>query len=464
MRLPSFRRAAQLEDERSAPTLSFDDYLQILNQFSYNGVTYSYGSSPQEEIQNGFSNLARNAYKANGVVFACMLVRQLLFSEARPMFRQLRNGRPGDLFSLPELDVLRNPWQGATYGDLLTRAIQYADLGGNAYFVREGGNVVPLRPDWMTIVSGSPDKDVSLWDPSVEVIGYRYQPGGPGSGYDPIPYLPEEIAHFAPIPDPEARFLGMSWLTPIVREIMADKAMTDHKLAFMENAATPNMVVKLDVQDLDKFTKWMQQFKEDHEGARNAYRTVFLGAGADVTVVGADLKQIDFKVTQGAGETRIAAAAGVPPVIVGLSEGLQAATYSNYGQARRRFADGTIRPLWRNFCGSMANIITIPPGAELWYDDRDVAFIKEDQKDQADIQFVKAQSIRQLVDGGYEPDSAVEAVEANDMSRLKHTGNLSVQLLPPGTQKPAPQDPSPGRLSPPETTKAVWWTVRPRRA
>jgi predicted acetyltransferase len=60
----------------------------------------------------------------------------------------------------------------------------------------------------------------------------------------------------------------MSWLTPIVREIMADKAMTDHKLAFMENAATPNMVVKLDVQDLDKFTKWMQQFKEDHEGAR----------------------------------------------------------------------------------------------------------------------------------------------------------------------------------------------------
>jgi hypothetical protein len=87
------------EEERSAPALSFDDYLQILNQFSYNGVTYSYGSSPQEEIQNGFSNLARNAYKANGVVFACMLVRQLLFSEARPMFRQLRNGRPGDLFS-----------------------------------------------------------------------------------------------------------------------------------------------------------------------------------------------------------------------------------------------------------------------------------------------------------------------------------------------------------------------------
>jgi hypothetical protein len=59
------------------------------------------------------------------------------------------------------------------------------------------------------------------------------------------------------------------------------------------------------------------------------------------------MKQIDFKVTQGHGETRIAAAAGVPPIIVGLSEGLEAATYSNYGQARRRFADVTMRPLWR---------------------------------------------------------------------------------------------------------------------
>ena len=31
----------------------------------------------------------------------------------------------------------------------------------------------------------------------------------------------------------------------------------------------------------------------------------------------ANLKELDFKSTQGAGETRIAAAAGVPPVIVG---------------------------------------------------------------------------------------------------------------------------------------------------
>jgi hypothetical protein len=58
--------------------------------------------------------------------------------------------------------------------------------------------------------------------------------------------------------------------------------------------------------------------------------------GADVKTVGADLQQVDFKQVQGAGETRICAAARIPPIIVGVSEGLDSATYSNYGQARGR--------------------------------------------------------------------------------------------------------------------------------
>jgi hypothetical protein len=34
----------------------------------------------------------RRCYKQNGVVFDCMLVRMLLFSEARFMFREIRDG------------------------------------------------------------------------------------------------------------------------------------------------------------------------------------------------------------------------------------------------------------------------------------------------------------------------------------------------------------------------------------
>src|SRR5439155_2794947 len=138
-------------------------------------------------------------------------------------------------------------------------------------------------------------------------------------------------------------FRGMSWLTPIVREVMGDSAATTHKLKFFEQGGTPNMVVSLDASiTKEAFDAWRKTFEGRHEGLLNAYRTLYLGGGASVQVVGKDLQQLDFKVTKGAGETRIAVAARVPPIIVGLSEGLASATYSNYGMARRHFADATL--------------------------------------------------------------------------------------------------------------------------
>jgi hypothetical protein len=149
---------------------------------------------------------------------------------------------------------------------------------------------------------------------------------------------------------------------------------------------------------------------------------------------------------QGAGETRIAAAGGVPPIIVGLSEGLSAATYSNYGQARRRFADGTMRPLWRNAAASLATLITVPTNSELWYDDRDIPFLAEDVKDAAEIQQMNAAAIRQLIDSGFEPDTVISAVTAGDLNRLRHSGLYSVQLQPPGPQQAPASEPE----TPPE--------------
>jgi hypothetical protein len=168
----------------------------------------------------------------------------------------------------------------------------------------------------------------------------------------------------------------------------------------------------------------------DNAGVSNAYKTLFLAGGADVRVVGADLKQMDFKVTQGAGETRICAAGGVPPIIVGLSEGLQSATYSNYGMARRKFGDHWARPQWRSFCAAIGHLVNTPPDARLWYDDRDIAFLREDEKDLAEIQSLRVQMIVSLVTNGWDQDAAVQAVMNDDLMSLvgNHTGLYSVQL------------------------------------
>lgn len=767
-------------EERDSQAFSLDAWASALMSMSYNGHTYTLAGSSQEEPSNQFSSMASTAYKSNGVVFACMLVRMLLFSEARFQFRRVRSGRPGQLFGSDALRVLENPWPGGTTGDLLTKIIQHADLAGNAFVARNGDRLEMLRPDWVDIAIGSNSSaDVGAWDVGSEVLGFLYHPGGKQSQREPVPFMADEVAHFAPIPDPMAQFRGMSWLTPIVREIMADKAMTEHKLSFMENGATPNLIVKFDLDSVEKMKPWVEAFQSNHQGSGNAYKTLFLNAATDATVVGKDLQQLEFKVTQGAGEplaldtpvptpdgwttmgeiqpgdfvfgregtparvaavspvhegrdcyrvtfsdrtsivadadhvwqvidrngagsprpeqtkttielvagindwaargkggnrygipagkpvgladrdllvdpyvlgawlgdgqtsgaaicgaqpdldfiageiesrgytvtrwktapekvavigipggllaaldalgvlgnkhipaeylraslsqrldllrglmdtdgsvgsigkescefsskwehlarqvaelsrslgyrstvsrktdarsrtgetwrvtfradpdivpfllerkaercvtpvwvknraivsieqvesvpvrciavetpdhlfragegwtlthnTRIAAAAGVPPVIVGLSEGLQAATYSNYGQARRRLTDGTMSPLWRNVAASLSRLVDVPAGAELWYDARDIPFLKEDQKDAAEIQTLEASTIKTLVDGGFTPESVVAAVVAGDFQQLQHTGLYSVQLQPPMPDGPAEVNP-----------------------
>lgn len=436
-----------LEPVRSQPSLSLEAYMGLLQSFGFQGHTYTIPGAQQESPNGMYASVAELAYKTNGVVFACMLVRMMLFQEARFQFRRKRSGRTGELWGNANLKILETPWQGGTTGDMLGKAIQYADIGGNAFIVRRGNELSMLRPDWVDIVVGSNSgANVGVWDPDARAVAYVYWPGGKQSQKPPVTFDASEVAHFAPIPDPLAQFRGMSWLTPIFREIMADKAATDHKLSFFEKGATVNSVVKIDTPDLAKFTEWAELFREKHEGAGNAYKTLFLAAGMDYTPVGADMQQIDFKQVQGAGETRIAAAAGVPPVIVGLSEGLQAATYSNYGQARRRFADGTMSPLWRNMCGSLSRIIDVPSDSELAVDMRDIPFLKEDQKDAAEIQGKEASTIRQLVDAGFDPDTVVDAIVAGDLARLKgnHSGLYSVQLQPPGLPEPAPEPASNG--------------------
>jgi len=749
--------------------------------FSFNGLSYPIlgGSLSQrpEEVMRDFSGYVEGVYRRNGIVFACMEVRRRLFSEARLQFQRVRNGQPGDLYGTQSLAALEVPWPGGSTRDLLSRMIQDVDLGGNFFAVRHPGGVWRLRPDWVTVVSGSPRPDADANAHDTQVIGYVYQPGGPGGGSDPVAFRPETVAHWMPTPDPAHRFLGMSWLTPIIREILADGAATQHKLKFFEQGApqpldakiltpdgwrtmgaiavgdevigrdgrphpvdaiypqgerdiyrvvfsdgaqaestddhiwhvasyydrkrsthrtmtlreimddgiaydsgplkwsvpfvrpvefadpgprpidpylfglligdgsfrgggvtlathaddanvleavavgaspdgvsvtrrdrggwsemyfkgpsagrsnpmtaaarelgvmgthgrdktipdvylrapiedriallqgivdsdghiseregnvsvtttshqlaadivelvgglggsasfsrcrgrdtlvvrvkrlpdwitpcrlerkamryratsrsgqhryiesvefvgrkpaqcihlnspehlyvtddfvvthnTPNLVMQMDPEiNPESFQRYVELFRENEEGVDNAYRTLFTTA-AQVQVVGKDLQQIDFKVTQGAGETRIAAAAGVAPIVAGLSEGLQAATYSNYGQARRHVADGTLRPLWGSACEALNHVVTGAGGDRLWYDDRQISFLQEDQKDAAVIQQTKAITARELITAGYDPDTVAAFIQSDDWSTLAHTGLTSVQLQPPGAQ------------------------------
>ena len=421
-------------EARADPLMSLEQWAEM---FSYGGLNYPLLNTTmgaQDEEQAGTTH--STAYRTNGPVFSLVLARMQVFSQIRFQWTRFEKGEPTQLFDSAELRVLERPWPGGTTSDLLARLEMHASRAGNAYVRRTRRDRLNfLRPEWMTIVLGSQeDAEVPNEASDVEIAGYMYKPpNGRAKAF-----LPGEIAHYAPIPDPDNHFLGMSWITPFITDIQSDNAAVTHKNRFFRNAATPNIAIKFDPSvGKEKVLEFKEIIESDHKGVWNAWKTLYLGGGADPVTIGKDFRQLDFAVVQGQGETRLASGAAVPPSWVGFSEGLKGSTLNegNFGASRRRFGDGTMQHLWTNVASSL-EVITRPPtdGSRLWFTTRGVPFLRENAGDAATVQAQQAQTIVALVRDGFTPESAVAAITNDDWSLLVHTGLVSVQMQTPGQE------------------------------
>jgi phage portal protein BeeE len=457
-RISDARTVAVRDESRFSIDTWISDYL-IPSQFQYGGNTYPLGLT-QTLAGNRAAEIVQSlpgymsAIQGCPPAFAAQMVRALVLSQARFTFRNppWHPRTPRRTFGNGDLQVLERPWKNATTGELIGRMEWHAGLAGNSFVFRRPDRLRVLRPDWTAILYGSelePDNPGHALDG--ELLGYVYWNGGPNNqyGYKPRFLLPDEVGHWSPLPDPLNSGIGMSWLTPAIRDLQGDRLAAEHKIRFFENGATPNLVVKgLTATTKEKFDELVEMMEENHAGVANAYRTLYLTAGADATVVGSDLSQIDFKAVTGSGETRISTLSRVPASLLGISEGLAGSSLNagNFSAARRSFADTWVYPELQDLSAALAPLVTVPADAELWYDPADIPLLREDAKDAAEIEQVKANTIRALVDGGFDPDSAVAAVVGQNMTLLRHSGLVSVQLNPPGTQAqtgapaPAPKE------------------------
>lgn len=439
--------------------------------WSTDGARVAFGAAvagPQYEAGcEGFENHVQDLYRQNGIVFACTVARARVFAQARFQYQRMQAGRPGELFGNAGLSLLERPWPNGTTGELLTSMEVDGSTAGNSYWTvvdsqgrigRKADRRDPdvrlsrMRPDWCTFICDAPSKN--LLNVDARVVALAYKP--PGMETDPLILVPGEYVHYSPLPDPLARWRGMSWLTPIIRDAQADKAYMTHALAFLKNGANPNMAITLDADtDPDEFEAFVAAFKDQYEGAANAYRTLFLAGGADITPLANSFDQIEFAGSVGKLETRIASAAGVHPSIAGLSEGLagSALNAGNFTAARRLMVDSTIRDLWGKAAGSLEALVPPPDktSQRLWYDARDIPFLREDAGDEAKTFFTQIQAARHATDGGWDPDAAIRAAKAADITLLlgQHTGLLSVQLHDPSAAPALPAGGGDGASQPP---------------
>jgi hypothetical protein len=275
----SARTTLALTRQRSDNPLSWDDYQDY---FGFGGPGFPFiqmtmGSLDREKVAAS----AIAAYKTSGPVFALIMARMQVFSQVKFQWTHFQGSQPGDLFGSPELGVLETPWQGGTTGKLLARMEMHNSLAGNAYIRRTRPDQLNvLRPDFVTIILGSQENEENpALAADTEVAGYFYTP----AGGRPQIFLPDEVAHFAPVPDPWFHFLGQSWITPVLRDLQADQGSVEHKFRFFENNATVNMAVKFDPGlDINKVRGFKALMEEEHRGLANAFRTLYLGGGADV--------------------------------------------------------------------------------------------------------------------------------------------------------------------------------------
>lgn len=430
-------RRPQVEEERSLAGLSMGDFQQFFEQFSWNGMQYI---APGGNI----AEMTALQGQRNPIVFACIDARASVLAEIRFSFQAWQSGRPGNLYGNAELDTLNIPWPSASSGDLIARMELDNCLYGNSYWVKDGPYLIRLNPAKVIIHSNEVIDRISGKSYGKQLNGYsEVDERGNELGF----WTPDEIAHYRPIPDPANQFRGLSWLATILPDITADQAMTDYKNSYLRNSATPSLVVTYEKGvSKDAFDKAKDKMQAQHTGTDNAFKIMHLGFGADVKTVGSNFSDLLFNDVQGAGEVRIAGAAGVPPTILSLSEGMKGSALNagNYQATRRKFADMKIRPLWASLCTAVAPLVKIPNGSRLWYDARDVMFLQDDALDTASIREKNATTIRTLTDGGFDPQTVINAVLTDDMSLLKHTGLLSVQLQPPGEGAPDPAiDPLP---------------------
>lgn len=333
-----------------------------------------------------FRSLVRDGYQRSSAFFACVSALAFAFPEPPLLVFDGEGDEGQPLPNHPLRRLLRKPMPTMGEAELLATTIVYLAIGGNAYWhkVRGKGNqVVQLKPYHAGQIIPVPGGENWIQYYEYDVLGVA---GGGGGATGTLPrIMPQDIVHFKwPSVDPAQPWMSQPPIVAAATEVDSDVEATRYVFALLRNDAIPRTVITVpaDRPLLEgEYDRIKEQFRERY-GGRNRGDVAVLEAGATISRLSLNLQEMAFEAMAKLPESRIAAAMRVPPIIAGLNVGLDRSTFSNYGEARKAFAQDTLATLWR-LVSSEITADLLPEfdglgGADVRFDLSRVAALQED--------------------------------------------------------------------------------------
>jgi HK97 family phage portal protein len=314
------------------------------------------------------------------VVYACVKKICLTAQEAPPRIGRDTEKGWEDMPDHPVQRLLKHPNPYMAYPEFQWHVIAHLQLTGVTHVWKWRNSLGQVTELWPVPTSWVTPK----LDAAGRIAAYEmFQ----GDGKQTLPVPARDVVRMI-YPDPTNLLTGLGPLQAALKDVQTDSAREDYIVEMMENAKTPGTIFK-------QPESWSPEQKDEIRaifasglGKGKRGRTLFLeGEGASVEQ-GVPLKDMDWPGLSMLSETRICAAFGVPPILVGLRSGLQTATYSNYEQAIKAFLQGTMVPTWTMLDtgltrGLLTDELEPDEALEVYHDTEVVAALQEDRDKRA---------------------------------------------------------------------------------
>ncbi len=298
-------------------------------------------------LEKNVHHLDKHAYRRVSLIFAC--IQYLSNSSAVAPLKLMRTLSNDQEEEAPDHDLtrlLQRPNEGQGGGRFISFWTLMAVLTGFGIVEKERdqyGRVIGLwvlRSDWLRPIPRS--AGITDWEYAV--------PGHDRpfiiEAEDTIPLSYADVMTGDPT--------GIGPVEVIFQEAQILNELDDYIKEFLDNKAMPQYFAIPDTDgplaaqwgDPDTVDAFREKFNQTYGGLRRTSSVMVSPAIKDLKQMGFNMNELAYRDLRAVNEASITTAFGIPPILLNTLSGLEHATYSNYGQARRAFYEDKMVPWW----------------------------------------------------------------------------------------------------------------------